>query len=158
VHASGENVPLPDMSFDIVFCDHGAMTFCDPLRTVPEVARLLRPGGLFSFSAGTPLHFICWDETTDRVGTTLKANYFETRHDDDGSSVVFTLPYGEWIALFRDTGFEIESLIELRPPPNAKTTYAKFVTYDWARVWPAEHIWRVRRKPPGGLSPIARGR
>ncbi|HTD37568.1 MAG TPA: class I SAM-dependent methyltransferase, partial [Candidatus Limnocylindrales bacterium] len=30
VHASVENVPLPDASFDVVFCDHGAMTFADP--------------------------------------------------------------------------------------------------------------------------------
>src|SRR5579864_8341480 len=61
VHGSAENVPLPDASFDIVFCDHGAMTFADPQRTVPESARLLRAGGLLAFSAETPLHFICWD-------------------------------------------------------------------------------------------------
>lgn len=148
IHGSAETVPLPDNAFDIVFCDHGAMTFADPLRTVPEVARLLRPGGLFAFSAGTPIHFICWDDTTDRVGTTLKVNYFETRRDDDGSSVVFTLPYGKWIELFRDNGFEVESLVELRPPENATTTYTKFVTYEWARNWPAEQIWRVRLRTP----------
>ena len=50
IHASAEAVPLPDASFDIVFCDHGAMTFADPYLTVPEVARLIRPGGLFAFS------------------------------------------------------------------------------------------------------------
>ena len=33
VHGSGEAVPLPDASFDIVFCDHGAMSFADPYRT-----------------------------------------------------------------------------------------------------------------------------
>lgn len=145
VHASAETVPLPDASFDIVFCDHGAMTFADPFRTVPEAARLLRPGGQFAFSSFTPLHFICWDESTNRGGTTLKANYFEQHRDDDGESVVFTLPYGKWIELFRDSGFEIESLVELRPPENAKTTYNDFVTYDWARNWPAEQIWRLRR-------------
>jgi ubiquinone/menaquinone biosynthesis C-methylase UbiE len=58
VHASAESAPLPDASFDIVFCDHGAMSFADPHRTVPEAARLLRPGGLLAFSAETPLHFI----------------------------------------------------------------------------------------------------
>ena len=42
VHGSGEAVPFPDASFDVVFCDHGAMSFGDPYRTVPEVARLLR--------------------------------------------------------------------------------------------------------------------
>ena len=46
VHAAAEEVPLPDASFDVVFCDHGGMTFGDPYRTVPEAARLLRPGGL----------------------------------------------------------------------------------------------------------------
>jgi hypothetical protein len=50
VHASAQSVPLSDASFDIVFCDHGGMSFADPYRTVPEVARLLRRGGLFAFS------------------------------------------------------------------------------------------------------------
>lgn len=145
MHASAENVPLPGDSFDIVFCDHGAMTFADPYRTVPEVARLLRQGGLFAFSMGTPLLFVCWDKTTDRLGTTLKQNYFELRRDDDGSSVVFTLPYGKWIELFRSNGFEIESLLELRPSEHAKTSYEDFISLEWARNWPAEHIWRVRR-------------
>jgi len=36
IEASAEDVPLPAASFDIVFCDWGAMTFCDPQRTVPE--------------------------------------------------------------------------------------------------------------------------
>ena len=50
IEASAEEVPLPDASFDIVFCDWGAMTFCDPQRTVPEAERLLRSGGLFAFA------------------------------------------------------------------------------------------------------------
>jgi len=145
VHGSAENVPLPNDSFDIVFCDHGAMSFADPLRTVPEAARLLRSGGLLAFSAETPIHFICWDDDADAIGTTLKSNYFERRRAEDESSVCFSLPYGEWIALFRNNGFVIESLIELRPPPNAATSYRDFVTFDWASAWPAEQIWRVRR-------------
>lgn len=145
LHASAESVPLLDASFDIVFCDHGAMTFADPFRTVPEAARLLRPGGVLAFSTETPLHFICWDEITNSITSSLKSNYFEHRRDDDGSSVCFSLPYGEWIALFRRNRFEIEDLIEIRPPPGATTSYDRFVTYDWARSWPAEHIWRLRR-------------
>ena len=53
IEANAEDVPLPDTSFDIVFCDWGAMTFCDPYWTVPEAARLLRPDGLFAFATGT---------------------------------------------------------------------------------------------------------
>ena len=59
VHASAGEAPFDDGSFDIVFCDHGAMTFADPYATVPEVARLLRPGGLFAFSHTTALSIIC---------------------------------------------------------------------------------------------------
>ena len=32
----------------------------DPYRTVPEAARLLRPGGLFAFNHEAPLASICW--------------------------------------------------------------------------------------------------
>jgi hypothetical protein len=120
------------------------MSFADPFRTVPEAACLLRPGGLLAFSAETPLHFICCD-AADSVGTTLRANYFEHRRAGDGSSVCFSLPYGQWIALFRQSGFAIESLVELRPPEGATTSYTDYVSFDWAYSWPAEHIWRVRR-------------
>jgi SAM-dependent methyltransferase len=145
VLASAEEVPLPDQRFDIIFCDHGAMTFADPLRTVPEAARLLRPGGLLAFSAATPLHFICWNDEADSIGTTLRHNYFDERKTELDSTVCFSLPYGEWIALFRNNGFVVESLIELRPPADAETTYEGFVTKEWSRAWPAEQIWKVRR-------------
>jgi ubiquinone/menaquinone biosynthesis C-methylase UbiE len=143
VHGSAEDVPLQDCSFDIVFCDHGAMTFADPLLTVPEAARLLRPGGLLAFSASTPFHFVCWDDESDSVSRTLRHNYFEKRRADNGASVCFSLPYGEWIGLFRRNKFTIESLVELKPPEGAETSYAGFVSREWATSWPAEHIWRV---------------
>lgn len=60
IHASATDVPLPDASFDIVFCDHGATSFGDPYRTVPEAARLLRRDGLFAFSHGSPILDLCW--------------------------------------------------------------------------------------------------
>ena len=68
VHASAEAVPLPDESFDIVFCDYGAMTFADPYATVPEAARLLRPGGLLAFCGATPLVEMCYPEDSDHPG------------------------------------------------------------------------------------------
>jgi SAM-dependent methyltransferase len=145
VHASAEAVPLTDASFDIVFCDHGAMTYCDPCRTVPEAARMLRQGGLLAFCAVTPILNICWNESEDRVDDRLHANYFDQRRFEDASSVSFSLPYGEWIALFRCNGFTIEDLIELRPPEDAQTTYMDHAPIAWARTWPAELIWRLKK-------------
>lgn len=145
LHASAESVPLADSSFDIVFCDHGAFTYGDPFRTIPEAARLLRAGGLLAFSASTPIFNVCWNEAEDRIDDRLHANYFEQHRFEDESSVNFSLPYGTWIALFRRSGFTVEDLIELRPPENASTTYDDYAPLEWARRWPAEQIWRVRK-------------
>jgi SAM-dependent methyltransferase len=144
VHASAEEVPLPDASLDVVFCDHGGMTFGDPYRTVPEAARLLRPGGLFAFSHNSPLSMICWDEEADTEVTRLVEPYFGM-HRFEGPAdepVAFNLPYGEWIRLFREHGFRIDGLIELRPPAGAESTYRSAEDTEWARSWPMEEIWR----------------
>ncbi len=145
VHASAESVPLPDASFDIVFCDHGAMTFADPYLTVPEVARLLRPGGLFAFSHASPILMTAWALDAERAGDRLVNDYFGMHAFDDGESIDFNLPYGEWIRLFRRNGFVVEDLIEPRPAADAVSTYRDEVERDWSRRWPCESIWRLRR-------------
>ncbi len=142
VEASAEDVPLEDESFDIVFCDHGAFNFADPARLVPECARLLRPGGLLGFSMVTPVFDIFWNNDRETVGDEALNNYFEHRGFEDDEGVDFQLPYGEWIRLFRANGFVVEDLIELRPPPDAESSY-DLVTVEWARRLPAEHIWRA---------------
>ena len=145
VQASAEAVPLPDASFDIVFCDHGAMSFADPYLTVPEVARLLRPGGLFAFSHNSPILSITWALDAERAGERLVGDYFGMHQFDDGETIDFNLPYGEWIRLFRANGFIVEDLIEPRPGPDAMSTYRDAIERDWSRRWPAESIWRLRR-------------
>jgi SAM-dependent methyltransferase len=149
VEADGERTPFADASFDLVFCDHGVMGFADPYATVPEVARLLRAGGRFVFNGTTPFIWTVWGEGDEPAGTELKRSYFGPRRwdhqDDDGPSSDFQLPYGEWIRLFRDNGFVVEDLIELRPGPGATTTYDGYAPLEWARRFPAEQIWKVRR-------------
>ncbi len=145
VHAPAEAVPLDDASFDVVFCDHGATTFADPLLVVPEVARLLREGGLFAFSHTTPFAWICTDED-DAVVDRLVGDYFGLhRYDDPEGSVQFNLEMGAWIRLFRRSGLVIEDLVEIRPPEGAGTTYRTEAETAWARRWPMEQIWKVRK-------------
>jgi len=146
VLGNAEELPFEDDRFDVVFCDHGAMTFADPLRTVPEVARVLRTGGLFAFNMGTPFVDVCWDEAEDRPVEQLVESYYGLRRYEDEEAVGFQLGYGDWIRLFRANGFEILDLIELQPPEGATTTYRRFVPLAWARRWPAEHIWKLRRR------------
>jgi ubiquinone/menaquinone biosynthesis C-methylase UbiE len=146
IEASAEDVPLPDASFDIVFCDWGAMTFCDPYRTVPEAGRLLRPGGLFAFATGTPIQFLCEDVQTDQLTNHLVNDYFGMHRLEWENEVDFQLPYGEWIRLFRRTGFVVEDLIETQPPKDASSTYRDATQTAWARRWPMENIWKLRKE------------
>jgi SAM-dependent methyltransferase len=147
VLASGEEAPLPDGGFDVVFCDHGAMTFGDPYRTVPEAARLLRPGGLLAFSHTTPLACCCWDPETGTVERRLVSPYFGMHRFDElpDEPVEFNLPHGEWIRLFREHGLRVEALLEIRPPAGAGTTYRTPEETEWARSWPMEEIWQLRK-------------
>ena len=150
VRGNAEELPFADASFDLVFCDHGAMGFTDPTLTVPGVARVLRPGGRFVFSMPTPFIWVTWPMVDGPPGRTLERPYFDThrmRWDEDDPSVEFQLTYGEWIRLFRANGFAVEDLIELRPPADAVTAFEGYVTLEWARDFPAEHIWKVRKGP-----------
>ncbi|HZB04217.1 MAG TPA: class I SAM-dependent methyltransferase [Actinomycetota bacterium] len=145
VQASAEELPFADGSFDVVFCDHGAVEFTDPDRTVPQVARVLRPGGRFAFSIVGPLMFMCWNPKTERVDSRLHTPWFGMRSADDEQTIQFQLPYGSWIELFRAHGLEVEKLVHLRPPAEARTTYDDYVSLRWARRWPAEDLWVVRK-------------
>jgi len=146
VQASADELPFNRETFDVVFCDHGGMTYADPRRTVPEAARVLRSGGLFVFNMTTPLVLLCFAD--DRSGRPVDApfgcDYFGM-HRLEREFIEYQLPYGDWIRLFRQHGFVIEDLIELRPPVGATTSYVDSVSYEWARRWPAEHIWKVRK-------------
>ena len=147
VCASGTVAPFRDASFDLVFCDHGAMSFCDPALTVPEVARLLRPNGRLVFNLSTLLRMICFPvgDPDAPITRTLQSPYFGARMFDWGDGTIdFQIPHGEWIRLFRANGFEIEDLIEVPAPADATTTY-DYVDLEWAHRWPTEEIWKVRK-------------
>jgi len=145
VCASGEALPLTDASFDLVFCDHGALSFCEPERIVAEAARVLRDGGRLVFNHATLLHTLCYDDEEDCESDRLQRDYHGARRFDWGDGTIdFHLPYGEWVRCFRRNGLVIEDLVEVLPPDGATTTF-DFVPLDWARRWPAEEIWITRK-------------
>jgi hypothetical protein len=55
--------------------------------------------------------------------------------------------HGQWIALLREHGFDVEALHELQAPDGRGThTYYDFVTVDWAKKWPCEDVWVARKR------------
>ncbi len=146
VRAPGESVPLPDASFDLALSEHGAATWADPRRWIPEAARLLLPGGRLVFLHATPLAHICFPDTGP-VTTSLQRPYFGLGRTEwtgeDG--VEYQLTHGDWIAVLRASGFQVERLLELRAPADATThAYYDHVPAEWARRWPCEEIWVAR--------------
>ncbi len=148
VEAAGENVPLLDGSFDLAVSQHGASIWADPYRWIPEAARLLRPGGRLVFVRTSTLATLC-QRLEGGAGKHLERpqkglNRIEW---DDTGEVGFHIPAGELIAVLRDSGFEIERLVELYAPEGAEThRYYDAVSADWARQWPAEEIWVARKR------------
>ncbi len=148
VEAPGESVPLPDASFDIAISEHGAAAWADPYKWIPEAARLLRPGGRLAFLHSTPLAHICYPPVGD-ITTQLQRPYFGMGRtewpEDDG--VEYQLTHGDWITVLRDSGFEVERLIELQATSDAQTpVFYTETPPEWARQWPDEEIWVARKK------------
>jgi SAM-dependent methyltransferase len=154
LHGNAEEVPYPDQSFDLAISEYGASIWCDPYRWIPEAARLLRAGGRLIFLVNAPLLMLCALEEDDVPATDrLLRPYFgmhrlEWPADD---SVEFHLPHGEMIALLRGSGFEVEELIEIRPPDGSTTRYP-FVTLEWSQQWPCEEVWKARKGDGAGPS------
>jgi SAM-dependent methyltransferase len=147
VEAPGEDVPLPDASFDLVLSEHGAATWADPKRWLPEAARLLRPGGRLVFLHSSPFTDLCYPDVGP-ITTDLQRPYFGLGRTVWAGSegVEYQLAHGEWIATLRGAGFEIERLVEIQPPPDAvKHEYYGDIPPEWARQWPAEELWTARR-------------
>lgn len=147
VQASGEFVPFAAESFDVVMSDYGVMTWVDPIHSVREAARVLRPGGLLAFCTTSPLLTLCWPPDEPEVTTTLAGDYFGLRRMEEAGFVDYQLPYGAWIRIFRHAGFIVEDLIEVQPPEGATTSY-EGRPLEWARRYPAENIWKVRKPLP----------
>jgi len=148
LHGNAESVPYPDQSFDFAISEYGACLWADPMKWVAEAARLLRPGGRLHFLTNAFLLMLCAeeDETKPAPGRLLRPAFGVYRMEWPGDSgIEFHLAHGDWVRLLRASSFEIEDLIEVRPPEGSTTRY-QFVTLDWARKWPTEEIWKVRKR------------
>jgi SAM-dependent methyltransferase len=147
--ASAEHLPFPDASFDLAISEYGASIWADPYLWVPEAARVLRPGGRLTFLVNGSIMMLCVPDDADALPSDrLVRDYFGMHRFEwsDEPSVEFHLGYGDWIRLLRANGFEVEDLLELRPPEGATTEFDGIVGLEWARRWPSEEVWKTRKR------------
>jgi len=148
IHGNAETVPYPDASFDFAISEYGACLWADPERWVPEAARLLRPDGRLVFLTNSSLMALCTPDengvvATDRLLRPAFGMYRLEWPNDPG--VEFHLSHANWIRILHSARFEIEDLNDVYPPSDAETGY-DFVTLEWARQWPCEEVWKVRKR------------
>ncbi len=147
---NAERVPFADASFDFVISEYGAALWADPYAWIPEAARLLRPGGRLHFLTNGLLAFLTAPdiEADGAADERLKRPLFGMHRiswPDVPDAVEFHLSHGDWIRLLRTSGFDIEALVEPRIPETASTGYGG-MSVEWARRWPCEEIWKVRKR------------
>jgi ubiquinone/menaquinone biosynthesis C-methylase UbiE len=147
IEASAEDIPLPDASFDLAISEYGASIWCDPMKWVPEAARLLRPGGLLVFLRNSTVATLCMPGSGP-ASTQLQRSYFSLGRLewDDDASVEFHLPTGPMLRCLRENGFEVENFIEVAPPTEATENRYEYITLEWAKQWPSEEIWCARKR------------
>ncbi|POM26649.1 putative methyltransferase YcgJ [Actinomadura rubteroloni] len=147
VQGAAERLPFAAESFDVVFCDHGGLSWAPPHLAVPQAARVLRHGGRLVFNVASPWFEACYDEEARHVTTTLQRDYFglHTVAEDQGAAS-YQLTYGGWIKVLRAAGLIIDDLIEPRPDAGTPNGYNKTDPPDWAHRWPAEMLW-ITHKP-----------
>jgi SAM-dependent methyltransferase len=147
VDATGEDVPLPDASFDLVLSEYGASIWADPYLWIPEAARLARPGARLIFLRNSTLQLLCMD-LPGVVQRLVRPQRDLNRVEwEDTGEVEFHLPHGELFELLRANGFGVERLIELYAPHDAQThEHYNYVTAEWARQWPSEEVWVAHKR------------
>jgi ubiquinone/menaquinone biosynthesis C-methylase UbiE len=147
IEAVGEEVPLPDASFDIVHSEYGASIWADPYKWIPEAARLARPGGRLIFLRNSTIQLLCM--ALEGITEQLQRPQHGLNRVEwpDTKEVEFHLPHGHLLDLLRGSGFELERLIELYAPQDAEThSYYVHVTAEWAQKWPHEEIWVAHKR------------
>ena len=146
VEGDAEALPLPDESFEVVISDHGALSFADPARALPEAARVLVPGGRLAFLVTSPWMEVCLDTRRGVVGEQLRNDYFALGAAETAEEGWFALGYGQMLRALVEAGLVVRDCVELRAPAGARTRFESFPAPEWARRWPAEVVW-VAQKP-----------
>ena len=150
IEANAEAVPLPDQSFDIAFSEYGASIWCDSHLWIPEAARLLRAGGELIFMRATDIEMICSpdeERIAERLVRPLRGMHRLDWYSDSEPSTEFHLSTSAMFQLLRSTGFDVLDIRELYAPDDAVDhPHYSYVPAEWAKRWPAEEIWRARKR------------
>ncbi|QGH69202.1 class I SAM-dependent methyltransferase [Pseudactinotalea sp. HY158] len=112
--ADARSQPFAASSFDQVFTAFGAIPFVADAREVHrEVARVLRPGGHWTFATTHPIR---WAFPDDPTALTADRSYFDrtpyAETSADGTYAEFHRTIGDHVRDLTESGFRIVELVE----------------------------------------------
>lgn len=151
VQAGAESLPFRDEAFDAACSAFGAVPFvADSARVMAEVARVLRPGGLWVFAVNHPIRWIFPDDPGPR-GLTATLPYFDrtpyVEVDDDGvpTYVEHHRTIGDRVREAVAAGLEVRDIIEPEWPEWLDREWGQWSPLR-GQLFPGTAIF-VTRKP-----------
>ncbi|WP_137726110.1 class I SAM-dependent methyltransferase [Prescottella subtropica] len=151
VQAGAEALPFADESFDLACSAFGAVPFvADSALVMREVARVLRPGGLWVFAVNHPIRWIFPDDPGPG-GLTATIPYFDrtpyVEVDDDGvpTYVEHHRTIGDRVREAVAAGLEVRDIVEPEWPEWLDREWGQWSPLR-GQVFPGTAIF-VTRKP-----------
>lgn len=126
-------LPFAAQSFDQVFSAFGAIPFIKDIRALyGEVARVLAPGGVFTFATNHPMRWVFADDPTE-AGLVAQIPYFardyvETAEDGTATYAEFQHTIADHINALSQSGFTITGCHE--------PTWPQDLTEPWGQWSP----------------------
>ncbi len=148
VESNAESVPIGDDQFDLAISEYGASIWCDPFLWIPEAARLLRPGGELVFMRNSTISILCGPDEgkVERSLQRPQRSLYRLEWTDDEPGVEFHLGTSDMLHVLQRSGFELIDFIEIFAPETAQDhPRYDYVPSVWAKQWPPEEIWRLRK-------------
>ncbi len=153
IEGNAEETGLPDGAFDFAISEYGAAIWCPPEAWLREAWRLLRPGGQLVFLGNHPLSLVCSPLDGAPCEPVLHRPYKGmwgadwTQVEIEPSGLCFNLTMADWFALFTEIGFDVTAYHELYAPEEAEGVRAS-VPAEWAKRYPVEQVWCLRKGAP----------
>ena len=134
--ASAARLPFGTDTFDVVFSAFGALQFVADAETlVADVARVLRPGGVFAFSVTHPTRWMFQDDPGEE-GLVASQSYWDrtpyVEVDDESGETRYVEHHrtiGDWVAALARQGFVLTDLHEPEWPADHDRTWG-----GWSRT------------------------
>lgn len=133
--SDGSAIPYADETFDLVFADNVLEHLTEPAAVFSEVARVLKPGGLFLFKTPNKWHYMPLIARATPHSFHRWINRRRGRSEEDTFPTVYRANCRKDIArLATETGFAVDNieLIEGRPEylRMSPVTYAAGLAYE----------------------------